>query len=283
VIPGPRRAALAALAALVALAGCSTWEAPRFDGPRTLGGAVVPAATLEAGGRAYMKACRPCHGVLGDGKGPQGVGMDPPPRDLRLGIVAFGSAPAGSLWRDEDLVRVVRGGLAGTGMRAWTDVSDEDLAAIVQFVKTLAPRFADEVPEPAVEITADPWTDPAAAAERGRVVYHALGRCQACHPAYAPAAEIAAMAAAAHTAVEPRPEPDRPRLVKSDFGRPIAATDFRRDPLRSVRPGHAREDLYRAVAAGLGGTGMPTWKGALPEADLWAMVHYLEALAPGGR
>jgi len=273
-------AGLALALAGLALAGCSTWEAPRFDGPRRLGGALVPAATLERGGRAYMKACRPCHGSGGDGRGPQGVGLDPPPRDLRLGVVAFGSAPAGSLWRDEDVVRIVRGGLAGTGMRAWDDVSDEDLAAIVQFVKTLAPRFAEEAPEPAVEVSPDPWTDAAAAAARGRLVYHALGRCQACHPAYAPPSEIAAMARSAGTAVEPRPDAARPRLVPSDFGRPIAATDFARDPLRSVRPGHRAEDLYRAVAAGLGGTGMPTWKGALPEADLWALVHYLEALAP---
>jgi mono/diheme cytochrome c family protein len=275
----PRAGRQATFLLAACLAACSTWEAPRFDGPRRLGGVVVPAATLERGGRAYMRACRPCHGELGDGRGPQGVGLDPPPRDLRLGIVAFGSAPAGSLWRDEDVVRIVRGGLGGTGMRAWPEVSDDDLAAVVQFLKTLAPRFADEAPEPAVTVSRDPWAHPGAAAARGRAVYHALGRCQACHPAYASAVEIAAMAGAAGTRVEARPDPYRPRQVPSDFGRPIASTDFRRDPLRSVRPGHRREDLYRAIAAGLGGTGMPTWKGVLAEADLWALVHYLDGLS----
>jgi mono/diheme cytochrome c family protein len=211
--------------------------------------------------------------------------MSPPPRDLRLGVVSFASVPAGSLWRDEDVVRVVRSGLAGTGMRAWTDVSDEDLHAIVQFVKTLAPRFRTEAPQPPVAVTADPWAGrEAAAAARGREVYHGLARCQACHPAYASQAEIAAWARAAGVVAEPRPDPARPLLVASDFGRPLAATDFRVGPLRAVRPGHEGEDLYRAVAAGLGGTAMPTWKGVLGEEDLWALVHYLAALqGSGGR
>jgi mono/diheme cytochrome c family protein len=277
--PGRAAGALA----LLALAACEYYEVPRFDAPQPLGGVTVPAETLNRGARAYMTSCRPCHGALGDGKGPQAVGMSPPPRDLRLGIVSFASVPAGSLWRDEDVVRVVRHGLAGTGMRAWTDVSDEDLSAIVQFVKTLAPRFRTEVPQPPVEISPDPWAGrTAAAAARGRELYHGVARCQACHPAYASPDEIAAFARAAGVVAEPRPDPARPVAVASDFGRLLTATDFRAGPLRAVRPGHEGEDLYRAVAAGLGGTAMPTWKGVLPEADLWALVHYLEALSREG-
>jgi hypothetical protein len=275
------RAALAA--ALLALAGCAYYEVPRFDGPLVLGGVSVPAATLRRGAGAYMRACRPCHGHLGDGRGPQAVGMHPPPRDLRLGIVSFASVPAGSLWRDEDVVRVVRSGLEGTAMRAWTDVSDEDLAAIVQFVKTLAPRFRDEVPAEPVAISPDPWRSRRAeAAARGRAVYHGLARCQACHPAHAPPEEIEAWARAAGVTAEPRRDPTRPLEVASDFGRMLVATDFRVGPLRAVRPGHRGEDLYRAIAAGLGGTAMPTWKGALPEEDLWALVHYVDLLSAGG-
>jgi len=274
--------ALAGLAAL-ALAACTFYEVPHFDAPQVLGGVSVPAATLDRGARAYMTSCRPCHGALGDGQGPQGVGLSPPPRDLRLGIVSFGSVPAGSLWRDEDVVRIVRGGLAGTGMRAWTDLSDQDLEAIVQFVKTLAPRFRSEAPEAPVVASPDPWVGRAGeGAAHGRVVYHGVARCQACHPAYAAPAEIAAWARDAGVEAEPRPDPTRPLAVASDFGRLLPATDFREGPLRAVRPGHAGEDLYRAVAAGLGGTAMPTWKGVLPERDLWALVHYVESLSGDG-
>jgi mono/diheme cytochrome c family protein len=45
-----------------------------------------------------------------------------------------------------------------------------------------------------------------------------------------------------------------------------------------VRPGSRLADLYRVVASGVGGTSMPTWKGALPEEDLWALVHYVDRL-----
>jgi mono/diheme cytochrome c family protein len=270
-------------ALLLGLAGCDYYEVPRFQSDQVLGGVTVPAATLNRGATAFMRACRPCHGALGDGTGPQAVGMDPPPRDLRLGIVSFASVPSGSLWRDEDVVRIVRAGLAGTGMRAWKDISDDDLAAIVQFLKTLAPRFRDERPGDPITTSPDPWAGrEAEGAARGRVVYHGLGRCQACHPAYAAPAEIQALAREAGVVAEPRSNPERPLEVRSDFGRLLRATDFRAGPLRAVRPGHRAEDLYRSIAAGLGGTAMPTWKGALPEADLWALVHYVDALSPGG-
>jgi mono/diheme cytochrome c family protein len=271
-------------AGLLALGGCAYYETPRFDAPQVLGGVEVPAAVLDRGARAYMTACRPCHGHLGDGKGPLAVGMFPPPRDLRLGVVSFSSAPAGSVWRDEDVVRIVRGGLAGTGMRAWTDVSEEDLAAIVQFVKTLSPRFRSEVPADAVAVSPDPWAarpaGRAGAVARGRAVYHGVARCQACHPAYATPEEIQAWAREAGVVAEPRPDPARPLRVASDFGRLLEATDFRVGPLRAVRPGHRAGDLYRSIAAGLGGTAMPTWKGILPEEDLWALVHYVDSLGP---
>jgi mono/diheme cytochrome c family protein len=268
--------------ALLLGAGCEYYETPRFQSPQRLGGVLVPAEVLTRGAKAYMRACRPCHGANGDGHGPQAVGQDPPPRDLRLGIVAFGSAPSGSLWRDEDIYRIVRGGLNGTGMRAWSDVSEDDLAAIIEFVKTLSPRFRVEVPQPAVEASPDPWAgrEPEAA-QRGRAVYHGVARCQACHPAYATADEVKRLARDAGVLNEPRRDAMSALEVASDFGRPVRATDFKVDPLRAVRLGHRDEDLYRSIAAGIGGTAMPTWKGALPEADLWALVHYVDKISRG--
>jgi len=268
---------------LLALAGCAYYETPRFVADQRLGGVTVPARVLDRGAEGYMRSCRPCHGALGAGNGPQAVGMDPRPRDLRLGVVTFASVPAGSLWRDEDVIRVVRSGLAGTGMRAWKDIPDDELLAIVQFMKTLAPRFREESPGEPVAMSPDPWAGREAdGAARGRVVYHGLGRCQSCHPSYAPAAEVARFARDAGVQLEPRPSPGEPTESRSDFGILLRATDFRAGPLRAVRPASRTGDLYRSIAAGLGGTAMPTWKGALPEADLWALVHYVDLLSRGG-
>ena len=62
----------------------------------------------------------------------------------------------------------------------------------------------------------------------------------------------------------------------SDYGVPIVPPDFTFNLLRS---GDSVGDIARVVAAGVGGTAMPTWKNVLPDADLWAMAHYVASLA----
>jgi hypothetical protein len=67
-------------------------------------------------------------------------------------------------------------------------------------------------------------------------------------------------------------------LKESDYGVKILPPDFTRTDLRSVRDDHRMEDLYRVIASGVGGTAMPTWKGSLPEEDIWALAHYVSSL-----
>ena len=66
-----------------------------------------------------------------------------------------------------------------------------------------------------------------------------------------------------------------PVAKDSDFGFKILPPDFTFTPLRS---GETLPDIYRSIAAGIGGTAMPTWKNVLPEADLWALAHYVASL-----
>ncbi len=60
----------------------------------------------------------------------------------------------------------------------------------------------------------------------------------------------------------------------------ILPPDFAHDALRTIEPETALTDLYRIIAAGIGGANMPTWKGALPENELWALAHYVNSLRP---
>jgi mono/diheme cytochrome c family protein len=69
-----------------------------------------------------------------------------------------------------------------------------------------------------------------------------------------------------------------PSLTDSEFGVKLLAPDFLRADLRSVRPESRKEDLYRVIASGIGGTAMPTWKGSLPEEEIWAIVHFVDSL-----
>jgi mono/diheme cytochrome c family protein len=260
---------------LAALAVCACEKAP-FTQPLTLGGRVVTAATLTAGRDAYSLYCRACHGDKGDGQGPAAPSLRPPPRDFTLGRFKFAAVASGQLPNDDDLRRIVRGGLTGTAMLAW-DVPEPELTNAIQYVKTFSPRWRDEEPGVPILPKRDPF-GPARAAEAvalGKKVYHGLAQCWTCHPAYATRSEMtfAARELRHVEIVDLRGDLYAPVLKDSEYHVKILPPDFTRMPLRSVRPGHELEDLYRVIGAGVGGTAMPQWQGQLPEEQLWAMAY----------
>jgi mono/diheme cytochrome c family protein len=280
---GARPARLLLLVALAAAAGgacrsrASGMPVPA-TGPLVLGGRTVSADSLRHGGEVYTHYCRPCHGADGDGNGPAAPGLRPPPRDLRRGIYKFGSVANGQMPTDDDLARIIRGGLHGTAMLSW-DVPAAELDDLIQYTKAFAPRWQNEKAGEPIVPTTDPWSaDPAGGVARGRRVYHGLAQCAvACHPAYAPKAEIYA-ATKELTHMELRAFRDdlyAPVAKDSDFGFRILPPDFTFTPLRA---GETLPDIYRSIAAGIGGTAMPTWKNVLPESDLWALAHYVGSL-----
>ena len=267
------------LCALAALAACRGEPVPHFDQPLTLGGVAVPAARLNRGATAFTQYCRACHGGAGDGGGTAALGLRPPPRDLRLGLYKFAAVAAGQLPNDADFRRIIRYGLHGTAMLPW-DLPDGTLDDLIAYIKTFSPRWRTEVPGEPVILTPDPW--PArgadAALERGKRVYHGLAMCAvACHPAYVTRPEIFAFTA---ELTKMRVEEFRPDLYAavpkpSDYGTTILPPDF---TFNLLRAGETVPDIARAIAAGVGGTAMPTWKGVLPDDDLWAMAHYVASL-----
>jgi len=262
------------------LAACSrpAGAPPAFTAPVTLGGRAVPAAALEHGRTLYTQYCRPCHGDAGDGKGPAAAGLTPPPRDLRLGVYKFAAVPAGQLPRDADFARTLRQGLHGTAMQGW-QVPEAELDDLIQYVKSFAPRWRSETPGDEIAPSPDPWAGrDAEALARGVRVYHGLAQCAvACHPAYVTRAEIAAFTKEL-TGIELREiraDVYQPVAKDSDYGVKILPPDFTFSPPRG---GDGLADIYRAIASGIGGTAMPTWKNVLPEADLWALARYVQSL-----
>ncbi len=268
--------------AAVALCACHSYpQYHDFREPMKLGGVVVAPETLRHGERAYMLYCRACHGEKGDGKGPSSPSLRPPPRDFTLGTFKFGAVSAGTLPQDEDLVRVVRFGLHGTAMLNWDGVPDADLHAIIQYIKIFSPRWKEETPGEAVVPTPDPWASRGAeGVAQGKKVYHGLAQCLSCHPAYASKKYIydASKALTGNGVTDFRDDMYGASLKESDYGVKILPPDFTRSDLRSVRPQYQLDDLYRVIASGVGGTAMPTWRGSLPEEELWALTHYVDAL-----
>jgi mono/diheme cytochrome c family protein len=272
------------LIAALAMAGCRT-EPPQFHQPMKLGGQIVPPEVLNAGRVAYLQYCRACHGETGDGKGPAAPGQRPPPRDFRQGSFKFAGVLDQKLPRDEDLVRIVRGGLHGTAMLGW-DVPEQKLGEIIQYIKTLSPRWQedDAVGEPVVPAP-DPWGDAkqAEAAARGRKLYHGFAQCLNCHPAYAPRRFIdeASREILGAGASDFRPQMYLPELKDSEYGVKILSPDFLFNELRSIQPETELPDLYRIIVAGVTGAAMPAWNPvSMPdkESDIWALAWYVRSL-----
>jgi len=252
---------------------------PPFTAPVTLAGRVVAPAALEHGREVFTHYCRPCHGDAGDGKGTAAAGLSPPPRDLRLGVYKFAAVAAGQLPNDADFVRTIRYGLHGTAMLAW-DVPEAELDDLIQYLKSFAPRWRTESAGEPLVASPDPWFGrETEALVRGTRVYHGLAQCAvACHPAYATKPEIYAFTKelTGNEVREFRPDLYFAVAKESDYGVKILPPDF---TFNDLRGGDTLPDIYRAIASGIGGTAMPTWKTVLPEADLWAMAHYVRSLA----
>jgi mono/diheme cytochrome c family protein len=290
----------ACLVAALLLVAC---ERGPFSQPLVLGGRTYPAAQLNRGYYVYRKGCRACHGERGDGHGVSAPGLWPPPRDLTQGVYKFGRVPTPGLPPDAELARILRHGLDGTAMLAWA-IPDEDLAALLGYVKSLAPRWRTEsVGEPVVA-GKDPYTgaSPERLREvitRGEVLYHTKTMCSTCHPAYVTRArlyEITKAAGAPVTAYTPqmyvsrvkdtefcwRWHPLAPGASLDDrtCDEPVRTVppDFLHDPLRAIRRDAETSDLFATLGAGIPGAGMPPWKGALTDDELWTLAHYVASL-----
>ena len=92
----------------------------------------------------YREHCATCHGVEGGGAGPAAALLNPYPRDFRAGVFKFKSTGRADKPTHADLVTLLRRGIPGTAMPSFSQVSDDDLTAIIQYVRYLAIRGETE-------------------------------------------------------------------------------------------------------------------------------------------
>jgi mono/diheme cytochrome c family protein len=93
----------------------------------------------------YRKHCAVCHGVSGDGAGPIAAMLNPYPRDFRYGIFKYTSTVLGAKPTRQDLERTIRRGIPGTGMPSFAPLPDEDIQALIEYVKYLSIRGETEL------------------------------------------------------------------------------------------------------------------------------------------
>lgn len=108
--------------------------------------AAGPVGSDEAGRNfgLYRKHCAECHGISGDGLGPTAAAQNPYPRDFRPGVFKYTRTAGGAKPVREDLDRVVRNGIPGTAMPAFNRLADEEIDALVEYVKYLSIRGETE-------------------------------------------------------------------------------------------------------------------------------------------
>ncbi len=105
---------------------------------------LAPHARLRMGQRLYDQHCRLCHGITGDGAGPQSQILNPRPRDFRLGLFKYTSTLPGEKASSADLQQTIRDGIAGTGMPAFKVLGNHEIAQLADYVKFLAWRGETE-------------------------------------------------------------------------------------------------------------------------------------------
>ncbi|MBD3674769.1 MAG: c-type cytochrome [Planctomycetaceae bacterium] len=95
---------------------------------------------LKAGRALYMEHCMHCHGVSGDGNGPTAPYLNPRPRDYRLGQFKFKSTKPAEKIRRDDLSRIIKYGIPGTYMPSFLLLEEDQLLALVEYVRWLSMR-----------------------------------------------------------------------------------------------------------------------------------------------
>lgn len=237
-------------------------------------------ASLAQGKKVYLTYCAGCHGVEGNGKGDAAAFLNPKPRDFKEADYRFRSTPSGDLPTDEDLYRTLTEGLKGSSMPSWRLLSEADRKAVIAYIKTFAPEKWKEGHGPVTPVAEDPYGPGQieAAVKKGQTAYHGMAMCYSCHAAYIPAAQINEARKAYNMGPMKafRKDLGESKSMTTSDGSVIVPPDFTWNRLKRGTDLHT---LYHVVGNGISGTPMPTWKGVLPEEDLWGIVYYVQSLA----
>jgi len=85
---------------------------------------------LSQGKKLYELNCAPCHGTKGDGKGPAGVLLKPPPNDFNNPLKEWPTTK-GDLSK---IFEVITKGIPNSAMVKWDQLSEQERWALVYTV-----------------------------------------------------------------------------------------------------------------------------------------------------
>jgi len=212
---------------------------------------------IARGKSVYLQNCAACHGVNGDGKGDAAAFLVPRPRNFVQANYRLRSTPMGKLPTDVDLFRSVSLGLPGTPMPPWkVNLNDGDRWAVVEYLKTFSPRFADtnEDRKTLVALGTPPPRNEAALVE-GKELYTKLA-CITCH---------GESGLGNGTSAAAQVDDSNLHLAPRNFSQ---AAGF--------KSGYATKEIVRTILTGFNGTPMLGFQSAITNADAWKLAYYVE-------
>ncbi len=93
------------------------------------------AANIKAGETLFQQTAQPlacfnCHGTKGDGQGPMGAALHPPPRNFTCGKTMQDISDGQMFW-------IIKHGSKRTGMMAFSNMPDNQIWQLIHYIKTL--------------------------------------------------------------------------------------------------------------------------------------------------
>ncbi len=255
------------------LAGLLLLAAVALGGSASVGDAEEPAADGSAEKRqelhlymkgrfVYQKNCLECHGSTGRGNGPWAEELEVKPRNFRSGLYKFRTTAYSTLPVDDDLRRTIRSGISGTAMPFFEKLQDEEVDALVFYVKSLSRAWKD--PAVAPRPVSQPETPAWFSSEEERSRRAELGR-----------QRFALLCAGCHGAAG-KGDGEAGKGLVDGWGHPIAPAVLAAPHHKS---GDSPRDLYRSLSTGLNGTPMIGYEATLKEEEMWELVAWLLELS----
>ncbi len=217
----------------------------------------IQAFSEDKGKMLYDQWCAPCHGYKGDGKGYATDFVFPKPRDFTKGTYKFRSTPSGDPPTDEDIIRSIRKGNPGTSMPPWERFSNDEVKALVDYLKKFSPETFETKAAP-IKIGKPPASKDELV-EQGKKIYE-TAKCWECHG----------------KAGRGDGEKGWQEKFKDDWGDRIYPTGVTKP--WELRNGSDVQDIFRTVTTGIEGTPMTSYGDTLSDEKRWALAYYEKSL-----